>query len=60
MTPDSVAMTDTIEHIRNLWGGDRARRADDEAPVDLKKGKAYNKNIADAVEKNSKRAERRY
>ena len=60
MTPDSVAMTDTIEHIRNLWGGDRARRADDEEPVNLKQGKAYNKVIADAVVENSNRAERRY
>ena len=55
MTPDSVAMTRTISHIRELWGGDRARRADDEPPVDLKAGKAYNKTIDDAVERQEKR-----
>jgi SpoVK/Ycf46/Vps4 family AAA+-type ATPase len=58
MTPDSVAMTDTIEHIRNLWGGDRARRADDEDPVDLKLGKAFNKEIHKAVQENTERLRR--
>ena len=26
LTPDSHAMSADIEHIRKLWGGDRARR----------------------------------
>lgn len=55
MTPDSVAMTSTISHIRELWGGDRARRADDEPPVDLKLGKAYNKTIEEAVERQERK-----
>ena len=60
MTPDSVAMTATISHIRQLWGGDRARRADNEDPVNLKDGKAYDKSIEEAVEKQEKRNFRRY
>ena len=60
MTPDSVAMTATISHIRELWGGDRARRADNEDPVNLKDGKAYNKSIEDAVKQQEKRNLRRY
>jgi len=60
MTPDSVAMTATISHIRELWGGDRARRADNEEAVNLRYGKAYNKNIESAVEKQEKRSFRRY
>ena len=60
MTPDSVAMTKTISHIRELWGGDRARRADDEDPVDLQEGKAYQSKIAAAVEEQEKRRMRRY
>ena len=60
MTPDSVAMTETISHIRQLWGGDRARRADNEEPVNLKDGKAYNKDIAEAVDKQQSRGFRRF
>ena len=60
MTPDSVAMTKTITHIRELWGGDRARRADDEDPVDLQEGKAFQSRIAAAVDEQEKRRMRRY
>ncbi len=60
MTPDSVAMTATISHIRQLWGGDRARRADNEDPVNLKDGKAYDKSIEEAVEKQRQGNFRRY
>ena len=61
MTPDSVAMTKTISHIRELWGGDRARRADDEDPVDLQEGKAFQSRIAAAVDEQEKRRSmRRY
>ena len=50
MTPDAVAMGRDIEHIRRLWGGDRARKADDEPEVDLSKGRAHNPEIEAAVE----------
>lgn len=50
MTPDAVAMGTAIEHIRKLWGGDRARKADDEPEVDLTQGRAHNPEIAAAVE----------
>ena len=50
MIPDAVAMTETISHIRNLWGGDRARRADSGTPVDLDQESLNKKEVRDAVE----------
>jgi SpoVK/Ycf46/Vps4 family AAA+-type ATPase len=35
MTPDAVAMAESIQKIRTLWGGDRAKRADKDEIVDL-------------------------
>ena len=55
MTPDAHAMGSAIEHIRKLWGGDRARRADDEPAVDLTMEGFVNTDIRDAVEEQSKR-----
>jgi len=55
LTPDAHAMGSAIEHIRKLWGGDRARRADDEPAVDLTMEGFVNTDIRDAVEEQSKR-----
>jgi len=55
LTPDAHAMGSAIEHIRKLWGGDRARRADDEPAVDLNMEGFVNNDIREAVEEQSKR-----
>lgn len=55
LTPDAHAMGAAIEHIRKLWGGDRARRADDEPAVDLNLEGFVNKDIRAAVEEQSSR-----
>jgi len=55
LTPDAHAMGKDIEHIRKLWGGDRARRADDEPEVDLSKSDFMNKDIRDAADTQTKR-----
>ena len=51
MVPDAVAMTDTIAHIRSMWGGDRARRADSGDPVDLNQKSLKNEEVRKAVKK---------
>jgi hypothetical protein len=45
-----------IEHIRKLWGGDRARRADDEPEVDLSRPGFINSDIRDAADEQTKRS----
>ena len=59
MVPDAVAMADTISHIRVMWGGDRARRADSEEPVDLNQESLKNEEVRKAVEKQYRNTIRR-
>ena len=54
LTPDSVAMGDTISHIRLLWGGDRARKADSSELVDVNSEKLNNVEVRAAVKRNRK------
>lgn len=56
LTPDSHAMSADIEHIRKLWGGDRARKADDEPEVDLNQAGFVNQEIRDAVDDQKRRS----
>ena len=56
LTPDAHAMGAAIEHIRKLWGGDRARRADDEPEVDLSRPGFINSDIRDAADEQTKRS----
>ena len=55
MIPDAVAMSETITHIRKLWGGDRARRADSGVPVDLNQESLKIEEVRKAVEEQRKR-----
>ncbi len=50
MTPDAVAMTEQIDKIRKLWGGDRARPTDSEKPVDLKDKSLDKEDVKEALE----------
>ena len=43
-----------LKHIRKLWGGDRARRADDEPEVDLSRPGFINSDIRDAADEQTK------
>ena len=52
LTPDSVAMGDTISEIRQLWGGDRARKADSSELVDVNSEKLNNREVRAAVRRN--------
>lgn len=56
LTPDSHAMSADIEHIRKLWGGDRARRADDEPEVDLNDKDFVNEEIRAAANEQARRS----
>jgi len=49
MVPDAIAMTDTIQEIRTLWGGDRARQADSDEPVDLDQPRLKDDDLRRAV-----------
>ncbi|MAU25120.1 MAG: hypothetical protein CL706_06900 [Chloroflexi bacterium] len=54
LTPDSVAMGDTISDIRQLWGGERARKADSSELVDVNSEKLNNVEVRAAVRRNRK------
>lgn len=56
LTPDSHAMGADIEHIRKLWGGDRARKADDEPEVDLNEAGFANEEIRNAANEQKRRS----
>jgi hypothetical protein len=50
MTPDAVAMTEQIDKIRKLWGGDRARPTDSEKAVDLQDKSLNKEDVKEALE----------
>ena len=54
LTPDSVAMGDTITELRELWGGNRARKADSSELVDVNSEKLNDREVRAAVKRNRK------